>query len=122
MLCNFTCSISPIFYQYNLFLAERLPYFPCLSLFAILKAICPDLISHDILSARLLQLRQTATIYETGNGEDAEPPEVRHATMPSQILVTVHSSSSVKQVISDKVKLGKLHSSRIFGSLAGQSG
>ena len=90
--------------------------------YAILKAIPPNLIPHDILSARLLQPRETGTSSEMGNEEGAEPPAVRQANTASQITVSMHSSSLVKQVISDKAKLGKLHSSRIDGSLAQESG
>ena len=90
--------------------------------YALLKAISPDLIPHDILSARLLQPRQTANSSEMGNGEGAELPATRQTNTASQIVVSMHSSSLVKQVISDKAKLGKLHSSRIDGSLAQESG
>ena len=84
--------------------------------------ISTDLIPHDILSARLLQPRQTANSSEMGNGEGAELPAVRQANSASQIVVSMHSSSLMKQVISDKAKLRKLHPSRIDGSLAQEAG
>ena len=89
--------------------------------YAILKAISPDLIPHDILSARFLQLLQTANFSEIGNGVGAELPAVRQTNTASQI-VYMHSTSLVKQVISDKAKLRKLHPSRIDGSLAQEAG